>query len=157
MNYSQAHQLRSFCSKRERGGSKSKNAGREFHLISIAKIRNFGGWLSVSLRSCPYKSVYVCFCLFAVAGRCHTTRLCISLPLAAELVAGSYAEHDELVFMEWQPPLECSHIYACRFSKLCHGHWFHNSINFWSWYFFGGSYVGELCWGVITSPLNSPS
>ena len=74
MNYSQAHQLRSFCSKRERGGSKSKNAGREFHLISIAKIRNFGGGLSVSVRSCPYKSVYVCFCLFAVTGRCYTAR-----------------------------------------------------------------------------------
>ena len=29
------------------GGSKSKNAGREFHLISIAKIRNFRGTLSV--------------------------------------------------------------------------------------------------------------
>ena len=81
------------------GGSKSKNAGREFHLISIAKIRHCGGGLSVSVRFCPYKSVYVCFCLFAVTGRCHTARLCISLPLAAELVAGSYAEHDELVFM----------------------------------------------------------
>ena len=48
LNYSQANQLRSFCSReRGRGGSKSKNAGREFHLISIAKIRNFGGTLSV--------------------------------------------------------------------------------------------------------------
>ena len=106
-------------------------------------------FLSVSVRSCPYKSVYVCFCLFAVTGRCHTARLCISLPLAAELVAGSYAEHDELVFMAWQPHLECSHIYACRFSKLCLWHWFHNSINFWSWYFFWG--------GVITPSHNFSS
>ena len=110
-------------------------------------------FLSVSVSYCPYKSVYVCFCLFAVTGRCHTARLCISLPLAAELVAGSYAEHDELVFMAWQPPLECSHIYACRFSKLCHWHWFHNSINFWSWYLFWG----ELCWGVMLGSYNFSS
>ena len=56
VNYSQANQLRSFCS-RERGGSKSKNAGREFHLISIAKIQHFGGTLSVFVRFSQLLSV----------------------------------------------------------------------------------------------------
>ena len=46
------------CSReRGRGGSKSKNAGREFYLISIAKIQHFGGTLSVFVRFSQLLSV----------------------------------------------------------------------------------------------------
>ena len=43
--------------KKKGSGSKSQNAGREFHLISIAKIRHFGGTLSVFVRFSQILSV----------------------------------------------------------------------------------------------------
>ena len=60
------------------------------------KIRNFGGGLSVSVRISLYMSVSVCLqlqvdaILLGYVFHCHWRQ---------ELVAGSYAEHDELVFM----------------------------------------------------------